>query len=243
MINYIKFKDRENKLYRIIDYPKKGKLSGNFKAKYPYLAAHKIMNKLNVTDEDKHNQAKFWIREYIKVSDIFIDFIKYLKDRILLLNKQEIKNILIILYIDVLLKHKLINNKNLKKIEIEKHINSFKNLKKNELINLIIILLINFYKNISIKRKENSKKKKNLEQIKKVLEMNLNKLNNNVNKKKNLTNIILFNHKKVKIPKIFEHLVKKIYITHTDNENNENDENDEKIKLHFKRLNKNLCFC
>jgi len=228
---------KDNKrLYRLIDYPKKGNEYGNFKASYPYLAAHKIVNFLKVTDENKHNMAKFWIREYVPVPDLFIDFILFIKKKLLSLNNLEINNILLLLYINIIYDSKLLKKNKLNNINIEKHIKSFNRLKKNELINLVALLLINYYK-------LNKLNKLNKTNIFKLLNTNLSKLNNNIDQTKNLSNIIINNHHKVKIPKIFNHLLINIYITHEDKNNTNIILNKQKRMRHFKRLHKNLKFC
>ena len=221
MVNKVKNKVR---LYRLINYPKEGMEYGNFKAKYPYLAAHKVINFLKVSNEDKHNMAKFWLREYVQLDKLFINLVLYCKSKMVNLTNLELNNIFILLYINLLTHTKIIKDKDLKNINLDKHIKEFKKMNKKLLINLIIILLIQYYKRFNI----------NISNISRLLSKNLKKLNSNDNIENNLSNIIISNHNKIKIPKIFEHLILKIYISRETKDGNH-------IK-HHKRLHKNLNF-
>ena len=98
------------RIYKIVDYPKKGELYGEFKSKYPYLAAHKIINYLNVTNEQNLNMAKFWIREYKPIDLKLLKLIKYVKYKLLQLSVKELKMIFKLLIINILIDNKVINN-------------------------------------------------------------------------------------------------------------------------------------
>ena len=239
------------RIYRLIDYPKPGYEYGNFKAQYPYQAGHKIINFLNVSSENEHSMVKFWMREYIPVENNFIKLMNYINKKLLILNDIEIKNILILFYINLLKNKKYINKKNIINIDIKKHIDLIKQLPKKKLINLIGILLINFYKETKFQdniydkdildgkiingnyirnAKTNIKNKYKLENINLLLSANLKKLNNNVDKNKNIHNILLNNSGNIKLPKIFKKLLVKIYTDY-----------DNKHK-YIERLHKNLKF-
>lgn len=215
-------RDNKMRIYKIVDYPKKGELYGEFKSKYPYLAAHKIVNFLNVTNEQNLNMAKFWIREYKPIDLKLLKLIKYVKHKILQLSTTELKMIFKLLIINILIDNKVVKNiKNIEKIDMSDFMNLFKELDNNEIQNLISLLLVNYYKKYKI----------NKSNISDLLHKNLQKTNTNSNKKYNLTFVIVSN-KKVKISKIYQKLISKFYVNHHNNNS-----------IDMKRLKRNLRFC
>tara|TARA_R110002074_G_scaffold311283_1_gene482085 strand:- start:30 stop:836 length:807 start_codon:yes stop_codon:yes gene_type:complete len=243
------------RMYRLVDYPKPGYEYGNFESKQPYQAAHKIINFLDVSNDKDHSMVKFWMREYIPLTEDFLNLIKYIKKKLVLLNEFELKNILILFFMNLLIKNKHINKKNIKNINLKKHINLLQKLNKKELFNLISILLITFYKENKFKddiydrvilngniingnyiRNNNTKnniinkKLDNISHIKSLLKSNLKKINNFKHKNKNIDHIIINNSNNIKIPKVYNKILINIYIDYKNNNN------------HIKRLSKNLTF-
>ena len=186
----------QKRLYRIIDYPNKGTESGMYYSSSPGRAAQKIINKFNISDESKYNMVKFWIREYIPISEFLLNLLNYTQYKLKIYNKRKINNIFSLLYYNLLTKNKLINKDNKHIFNNFTKFNNFMNknnnhnslLKKlnNKQLNILLsILLIEYYKG-------NQNKNTN---IKKKLESNIIEINNNKDINHNINYLVIMNKK------------------------------------------------
>ena len=229
------------RLYRIVDYPNKGTESGMFYSASPGRAAQKIINRFNISDESKYNMTKFWIREYIPISQFLLNLLNYTQHKLKIYNKRKLNNIFTLLYYNLLTKNKLINKDNRHMFNnyntfnnvINKNNNRSSLVKKlnNKQLNLLLsILLIEYYK-------RNQDKKTN---IKKKLESNITEINNNKDINHNINYLVIMNRKKIKIPNIYKDLLSNYFINNIEYSNNKqiNDNTITKLKINLNKLYK-----
>ena len=223
-------------MYKLIDFPKKGELTGHFLSLSPGRAAQKVINKLNVSDEGELNMTKFWIREYIPLSDKLKNLLKYIDYKLEMYKRKRIKLIFSLLYYNLLKRISILkkNNKlNIKNFDMfnelltNKHNLILKKLNNKQIKMLLSILLTEYYmKN----RNKRTNIKNNLDNY--IFD------NNNHNSDRNINNIIIKYRKDVKLPNIFIDSLSKYFINNT--EFNYKHINDEIVLNLRKNLNKLL---
>jgi hypothetical protein len=68
-INHLRkqLNNKKKRVFKLVDYPKEGKLYGNYTGIYPKQAAKKVLtklaNKINLKNTNKNNQLVFWIMD------------------------------------------------------------------------------------------------------------------------------------------------------------------------------------